>query len=240
MEVEFIEAAKNGNSAKVESLLKTNPDLARAVGDHLKTALHWAAELDHLEVAAALVGAGADIEARTSWGASPFDWAATNGSSRVAELLLDRGATGLTLITAAALGKFSEVRRIIESREELSMHRRRDAPATPDDRWPSDSAHIRNHTMSDALHAAARNGHRDVVAYLLDQGAEIDAKGVFGATGLHWAAINGHHEVVEFLVKKGANLAINDSKFDATPEEWAQEGGHSAIELTLRQASQTA
>jgi ankyrin repeat protein len=93
--------------------------------------------------------------------------------------------------------------------------------------------------MSDALYAAARNGHREVVAYMIDQGADIDAKGVFGATGLHWAAINGHHEVVEFLVKRGANLTIRDSKFDGTPEEWAHEGVHNSIEATLRQAKQT-
>jgi ankyrin repeat protein len=234
-EAEFIEAAKNGDAPKIGSLVKADPDLVSAVGDYRKTALHWAAEMDHVEVAAILVEAGADIEARTSWGASPFDWAAAMGSPRVADLLLSRGATGLTLITAAGLGKLSEVRRIIESGEDLSAHRRRDASITPDDHWPSDSAHLRNDPISDALHAAARNGHRDVVAYLLDLGAEIDAKGVFGATGLHWAAINGHHEVAEFLVERGANLALRDSKFDATPEEWAQEGGHDSIGAKLRQ-----
>lgn len=239
-EAEFIEGAKEGDATKIASLLKTDPDLVQAVGDHSKTALHWAAEMDHVEVAAVLVEAGADIEARTSWGASPFDWAATMGSSRVADLLLDRGATGLTLITAASLGKLSAVRGIIEAREDLSAHRRRDAPTAPDDdHWPPDSAHIRKDTISDALHAAARNGHRDVVAYLLDRGANIDAKGVFGATGLHWAAINGHQEAVEFLVKHGANLTITDSKFDSTPEEWAQEGGHSSIVAMLRQGRQT-
>jgi ankyrin repeat protein len=238
-EVEFIEATKKGDASKVRSLLKSNPDLVHAVDNYLKTALHWAAELDQLEVAVALVQAGADIEVRTSWGASPFDWAATMGSSRVADLLLARGATGLTLITAAALGKLPEVRRIIESTEGVSAHLRRDAPTAPDDHWPPDSAHIRKDPMSDALYAAARNGHREVVAYMIDQGADIDAKGVFGATGLHWAAINGHHEVVEFLVKRGANLTIRDSKFDGTAEEWAQEGGHNSIEATLRQAKQT-
>ena len=237
---EFIEAAKMGDATKVGALLKADPGLVRAVGGHLKTALHWAAEMDQAEVAAALVEAGADIEARTSWGASPFEWAATMGSSRVADLLLARGATGFTLITAASLGKLPAVRRILESSEELSAHRRTAAPTSPDDQWPADSAHIRRDTVSDALYAAARNGHRDVVAYLLDQGADIDAKGFFGATGLHWAAINGHLETVEFLVKRGASLTIRDSRFDATPEEWAQEGGHSSIEAMLRQARPTA
>jgi ankyrin repeat protein len=162
------------------------------------------------------------------------------GSARVADLLLGQGATGLTLITAASLGKLSALRRMIESSEDLSRHRRRDAPIAPDDHWPPDSAHIRRDTISDALYAAARNGHREVVAYLLDHGADIDAKGVFGATGLHWAAINGHQEAAEFLVKQGADLTIRDSKFDATPEEWAQEGGHSAMVELVRQTRETA
>ena len=235
-ETEFIEAAKNGDTAKIRSFLEADSSLVRTVTDHLKTALHWAAEMDHTEVAATLVEAGADIEARTSWGASPFDWAATMGSSRVADFLLTRGATGLTLITAASLGKLSDVRRIIESGEDLSTHRRRDAPTAPDDHWPLDSAHIIKDTISDALYAAARNGHQCVVAYLLEHGANINAKGVFGATGLHWAAMNGHQETVEFLMKHGANLTIRDSKFNASPEEWAQEGEQSSIAARLRQA----
>src|SRR5882724_5148643 len=112
--VEFIEAAKKGDATKIGSLLKVDPSLVSAVGDHMKPALHWAAEMDQAEVAVVLVETGGDIEARISWGASPFDWAATMGRFCVAGLLLARGATGLTLITAASLGKLSEVRRIME------------------------------------------------------------------------------------------------------------------------------
>lgn len=238
-DADFLEAAKKGDLTKIRCLLKADPSLVRTVADHLKTALHLAAEGDHAETAAALVKAGADIEARTSWGASPLDWAATMGSSRVADFLLDQGATGLNLITAASLGKLADVRRIIESGEDLSAHTRRAAPTLPNDHWPPDSAHILKDTISDALYAAARNGHTSVVAYLLERGADINAKGVFGATGLHWAAINGHEGTVEFLIKRGANLTSRDSKFASTPEEWAHEASHLAIAAMLRQARQT-
>jgi hypothetical protein len=48
----------------------------------------------------------------------------------------------------------------------------------PNADWPADSAHILNDTISDALYAAARNGHAEVVAHLLDRGADINAKGL--------------------------------------------------------------
>lgn len=194
-----------------------------------KTGLHWAAETDQVHAAQTLLDAGADIEAKTSWGATALDWAATMGSVGVGDLLVARGASGFTLIVAAGLGKLEEVKSIVASGVDLNAHRRRGAPELPNDDWPADSAHILHDVLSDAMYAAARNGHTRVVEYLLDQGAAIDAKGVFGATALHWAAINGHRSVVELLVTRGASLDIRDARYDSTPAGWAREGGH--IEL---------
>jgi ankyrin repeat protein len=181
-----------------------------------------------------LLDAGADLEALTSWGATPLDWAAAMGSTNVGDLLLARGASGYALIVAAGLGKFEDVKAIIASESDLSAHRRRGAPESPDDHWPADSAHIHGDVLSDAMYAAARNGHTEVVEYLLDHGAVVDAKGVFGATALHWAAINGHRETVEFLIARGASLNIRDARFDSTPEGWANEGGNTDLANLLR------
>jgi len=197
--------------------------------EHGKTELHWAAETDDIDAAKRLLDAGADIEAKTAWGATPLDWAATMGSAGVGDLLIARGASGFTLVVAAGLGRLDEVKSIVTSGVDLIAHRRRGAPESPNDDWPADSAHILRDVLSDAMYAAARNGHTQVVEYLLDHGAAIDAKGVFGATALHWAAINGHRNVVELLVTRGASLEIRDARFNSTPEGWALEGGH--IEL---------
>ena len=197
--------------------------------EHGKTELHWAAETDDIDAAKRLLDAGADIEAKTAWGATPLDWAATMGSAGVGDLLIARGASGFTLIVAAGLGRLDDVKSIVTSGVDLIAHRRRGAPESPNDDWPADSAHILRDVLSDAMYAAARNGHTQVVEYLLDHGAAIDAKGVFGATALHWAAINGHRDVVELLVTRGASLEIRDARFNSTPEGWALEGGH--IEL---------
>jgi ankyrin repeat protein len=232
--LEFLEAVKRGDLERVSALVEADPKRVRVAGEHGKTGLHWAAELDRIEIARVLVDAGADIEARTTWGASPLEWASTMGGTRVAELLLERGARGMTLIVAAGLGKQAEVEAIVESGTDLASHHRRDAPRTPNDHWPEDSAHIRGDTLSDALYAAARNGQTQVVEYLAERGANVDAKGVFGATGLHWAAINGHAGTVELLISRGAELELKDERFNATAEEWAREGGHPEIADRLR------
>ncbi|MBO0863177.1 MAG: ankyrin repeat domain-containing protein [Chloracidobacterium sp.] len=228
-EDEFLDAVKRGDTPAVAGLLRGRRKLARFAGEYGKTCLHWAAETDQAEIARLLLDAGADIEAKTSWGATPLEWAATMGSVHVAELLLSRGAGGFTLVTAAGLGKLEEVKAIIESGVDLSVHRRRCAPESPNDDWPADSAHIRGDVLSDAMYAAARNGHTQVVEYLLDRGAAVDAKGVFGATALHWAAINGHLKTILLLLARGASLAIRDARFNSTPEAWAKEGGHKEV-----------
>lgn len=233
-ENEFLEAVKRGDTPVAADLLRGQPNLARFVGEHGKTVLHWAAETDQAVVARILLDAGADIEAVTSWGATPLDWAAVMGSVRVADLLLSRGARGFTLIAAAALGKLEAVKAMIESGADPYAQRRRGAPGSPDDEWPPDSAHMQGDVLSDALYSAARNGHASVVAYLLDAGAQIDAKGFFGATGLHWATINGHRDTVDLLLARGANVTIRDARFNATPEDWAKEGGHLEIAAALK------
>ena len=51
-----------------------------------------------------------------------------------------------------------------------------------------------------AIHHAALNGHRDVVAYLLAHAVAPNVTDAYGRTALHWAAYNGHVEVAQALL----------------------------------------
>ena len=53
-------------------------------------------------------------------------------------------------------------------------------------------------------------------------------------TALHWAAINGHRSTVDLLVARGARLTVRDARWNATPADWATEGGHTDIATALR------
>jgi ankyrin repeat protein len=221
---EIFQAVRAGDASVVERLLSGDPRLARATDDHLKTPLHWAAEHDYQDVAQLLLDAGADLEATTSWGATPLDWAATMGSAKVADLLLARGAKGMNVVVAASLGKLDLVRELLDSGAPLAL-----ATKEPDDHWVADSARVKGDLISHLFYCACRNGHTAVAALLLERGADVNAKGVFGGTGLHWAAINGHKDTVEFLMAQDADLTIKDARFASTPEGWATEGQHEEI-----------
>jgi ankyrin repeat protein len=92
----LVAEVKAGAATGVSELLAREPHLARDAGDHDKTGLHWAAETNQAASAAALLDAGADIEARTDWGAPALHWAGINGHAATVNLLVARGAA-LTL-----------------------------------------------------------------------------------------------------------------------------------------------
>jgi uncharacterized protein len=201
----ILAAARDGDAAAVRELLASQPALAGALDAHRKTPLHLAAEHDRAEIAELLLEAGADLEAWTSWGATPLEWAGVLGSRRAADVLLARGAR-LTLASAAGLGLMDALPRL--SREDGAV--------------------------SAAFVLACRNGHTEAARFLLERGAEIDARGFFGATGLHWAALNGHAETVGFLLGEGADRTLRDREFDSDALGWAREGGHEPVVALLR------
>jgi serine/threonine-protein phosphatase 6 regulatory ankyrin repeat subunit B len=61
------------------------------------------------------------------------------------------------------------------------------------------------------LHEAADNGHVEIVRLLLQNGAEVNARGVWDMTPLHEAACNGHIDILHLLVENGANLEAQDN-----------------------------
>jgi len=107
---QLIEAARNGDAAAVQTLLAGGADANAAQGDGL-TALHMAAQEGYLEIAEALLGAGADVEAKTRIGDyTPLHLAAQEANAPVARVLLEAGAdpaavttnTGVTPLHLAA------------------------------------------------------------------------------------------------------------------------------------------
>ena len=77
------------------------------------------------------------------------------------------------------------------------------------------STELLNVTLSRALLAAARTGHRMICSVLLDAGAYVDFRdgGPSGYTSLMYAVMSGEHETAQELLRRGADSnanAVND------------------------------
>ena len=82
---------------------------------------------------------------------------------------------------------------------------------------------------------AAKEGHRDVVQFLLEQGgADLEHRDMGGWTALMWAAYKGHAEVVALLLEKGADINAHGN-YHLGPMLWAAGRGHADIVRLLVQ-----
>jgi ankyrin repeat protein len=79
-----------------------------------------------------------------------------------------------------------------------------------------------------ALHAAAVGGHLEIVKFLVESGADKEAKTKSALTPLHFAAIDGHFGIVKFLVESGADKKAK-TKGNQTPLQWAQRCRNTSI-----------
>ncbi len=111
------------------------------------------------------------------------------------------------LVRAAWHGDSGEVSRLLAGSAELQ---------TSSDGWT-------------ALHAAAVQGHADVVAILLAAGADVDALDEYGSTPLLNAAGPSNAASVALLLEAGADLHYRDSLYGQTPIRRAAEWGKAEV-----------
>jgi len=69
---DFRAAAATGDLAKVQALLKSNPNLVYSKNKSGSTALHWAALYGHKDVAEFLLISKANVNAANDTGSTPF------------------------------------------------------------------------------------------------------------------------------------------------------------------------
>jgi hypothetical protein len=160
---------------------------APATGGDAETLLHWAASSDDVDVAAALIDAGADIEAPggTIAAGPPLANAVGYGCWHVARLLVARGARVGSLWEAAALGDRPRVEELLAT----------DPPPAADD-------------INEAFWQACHGGQRRMAEYLLARGADISTTPDYasGSTALQAAAEvdTRHQALISWLREQGA------------------------------------
>jgi ankyrin repeat protein len=222
------DAVMRADREAIRSLLQQKPDVNATQADGM-TALHWAARMNDLETAQALIRAGAKPDVATRYGVTPIYFACENAHAAMIDLLLRAGVSpnsanpgGETaLMTASRSGKVDAVKLLLDRGASINA-----------------TESVRGQT---ALMWAVTENHPDVVKLLLSRGAEVNAQtkvevpdgttgipearsgdigahgpGMYrgravpspsgGLTALHFAARDGNLELARILIDARADV----------------------------------
>jgi len=174
-------AARSGAADVVEQLLASGADPNRRAARG-QTALMWAIAQRHPGVVKALLAHGADVHARTDvWTAVKKTDSQQSSHPDYQVRVKEGGETAL--LFAARVGDVEAARLLV------------DAGANVNDQSASGTS---------ATVLAAHSDHDDVVAFLLDRGADANTAGA-GYTALHAAILRRNLKAVQALVEHGAD-----------------------------------
>ncbi|HYK58525.1 MAG TPA: ankyrin repeat domain-containing protein [Bryobacteraceae bacterium] len=196
LDLRLIQAAKAQDEAATRSLLNQHTDVNAQQGDG-STALHFAAYFDNLTIADLLIRAGARVNTPNDLGSTPLHLACNNGSAAMAERLLAAKANpnaklldGQTvLMTCARTGSARAVKALLVAGA--------DAKA-------SEPEH--NET---ALMWAAAESHPDVVAMLIEFGADVRARSrSYPQTVVGEQTQRAGREELNYTVMKGGSTPL--------------------------------
>ena len=189
-------AASFGFRDLAEHFIAKHPEHAIAKGGKAVTVMHVAAREGYADILSLLLGHGADLDGRGSWGQTPLQRAAWTGKVDAGKFLLDHGANinaqnddkSTALFMAAIQGHVEFVRMLLKRGAAID---------------------IRNVTGSSPLHWAAQGGEIQVVQLLLDNGADVHARNTFDETPYQSVLGPKRQEIRNLLFIYGAECLEN-------------------------------
>jgi ankyrin repeat protein len=243
------DAAKAHDLRAVSTLIKQQVNVNTPQADGA-TALHWAAHWDEVPMAAALIAAGAKVDATNDYGVMPMSLAATNGSAAMIEQLLKAGASAnaalpsgeTVLMTAARTGSVAAVTTLIAHHADVNAKQASKGQTAL--MWAVSERHLAvvetllEHGADPGAHSvagftpvmfAAREGDIDVVKLLLAKGADINEAAPDGSTPILVATVRGHVQLATFLLDRGAKADGNAELAGYSPLHWASTRSETVI-----------
>ena len=206
MSQEFIDAATQGDVARVKEMLQADPSLVEAKDQNGLSVILKATYYGQRDVVAALLASGIQLNV--------FEAAATGQTARVRTLIKDDPALvnsyspdGFTPLSLAVFfGHPETVDALLEAGAEINAASRETMKLTP-------------------LASAMATAQIQIAKTLIEHGANVNAKGASDLTPLHTAAARGNIEAATLLLDHGAdiNATTTDGK---NPIAYAEERNH--------------
>ena len=185
---ELAAAIKSNDAARVGRVLQLHPELKAKLNDPMpdgafgQTALIGAVQRTNRQMIDLLLAAGADINGRSHWWAGGFG--VLDDDRGLASFLIDRGAT-IDAHAASRLGMLDKLKELLSANPAL-VHARGGDGQTP-------------------LHFASTV---EIAQYLLDHGADIDARDIdHESTPAQWM-VRDRQEVARYLVTRGCRTDV--------------------------------
>ncbi|OHD14697.1 MAG: hypothetical protein A2Y34_13510 [Spirochaetes bacterium GWC1_27_15] len=187
---EFITAVEQGNKPKVEKMISEKKIDINYPGKRFKaTALLWASLKGHKEIVEFLLKNGANPNIKNYTGDTAFTFA-KDKPEIINMLYVYQNVKNEEFIKAAELGNLELIKKIIKSNT---------VPIN----------YLDNGYKASALSWAAFKGHKDVIEYLIQNGADPHIKNNLGLNAIDLANSSNFKEVADYLT----NLIVKGEEF---------------------------
>jgi ankyrin repeat protein len=221
-------AAAYGHSALAELLIRHGAPLNTPAGGSRNYPLHLAAICGYCDVIEVLIAHGAEIDAQEQSGATPLHRAAYGDSQAAIRLLVQAEANmehrdtfmdSTPLQHAIALRNADAVHELVRLGADVNAETSADPQLAfrtlTEYQWPL----LDTFDGTRPLHMAVCSRWPEVVEFLLDHGADIDALS-FGWSALHAAVAIPDPDMVELLLRRGADPYIKANLKSQRGPEW--------------------
>lgn len=183
---------QSGRPATYKAAISAGFDLNYNHDGTIGGPLIWATLTNHIPLATFLLDHGADVNRDVqNYVYRPLAKAAENNNVAMIELFLGHGAQidrSGALIVAAEHGKLEAVRCLVSHGANIDLIRKGDT-----DLYNS------IHVEESALHKAVRGGHEDVVAFLVESGAQLDPMNHEGKAALVISVEMNNAEIFQII-----------------------------------------